>query len=141
MRAVIDANIVIALAIPLPYSAQAVQQMKLWQDDGTELFVPMLWGYEVVTVMRKVVVASVISAENAIKALDLIFALNIRQLPLTAKLYQETFNWAARLNHTQAYDAAYLALAEQLGADFWTADKRLANKAQQLKLTWVHHVS
>ena len=140
MRAVIDANVAIALAIQLPYSAEAVQQMKLWQDDGTELFTPMLWGYEVVTVIRKAVVATIISPENAMKALTLIFALNIQQLPLTTKLYQETFNWAVRLNQSQAYDAAYLALAEQLGADFWTADKLLADRARQLKLTWVHPI-
>jgi predicted nucleic acid-binding protein len=66
--------------------------------------------------------------------------LNIQQIPPTASLYQEIFNWSARLGHTQAYDAAYLALAEQLGAEFWTADKRLANTAKHLKLTWVNYI-
>lgn len=141
MSVVIDANVAIALAIALPYSASATQQMKLWQDNGTELFVPMLWGYEVITVMRKTVVAGMITADDASKALDLIFKLNIQLIPLTAQFYQATFEWAARLNQSQAYDAAYLALAEQLGAEFWTADKRLADRAQQLKVGWVHLIS
>jgi predicted nucleic acid-binding protein len=141
MSVVIDANIAIALAIALPYSTPAAQQMKVWQDDGTELFAPMLWSYEVVTVMRKTVVAKIISPDDASKALDLIFALNIQLILLTPQLYRATFVWADRLNQSQAYDAAYLALAEQLGAEFWTADKRLADRAQQLKLNWVHQIS
>lgn len=138
MSVVIDANIAIALAIALPYSTPATQQMKVWQDDGADLFAPMLWGYEVVTVMRKTVVAKIISPDDASKALDLIFALNIQLIPLTSQLYQVTFAWADRLNQSQAYDAAYLAVAEQLGAEFWTADKRLADRAKQLKVSWVH---
>jgi len=36
-----------------------------------------------------------------------------------------------------SYDAYYLALAEQLGAEFWTADRRLS-RAVQSHLDWVH---
>lgn len=100
----------------------------------------MLWGYEVITVMRKAVIAKIISPDDASKALDLIFALNIQLIPLTPQLYQATFAWADRLNQSQAYDAAYLAVAEQLSAEFWTADKRLADRAKQLKLGWVHQI-
>lgn len=43
------------------------------------------------------------------------------------------------LGHSKAYDAFYLALAEHLNAEFWTADKHLANRCcKDLKLTWVH---
>jgi predicted nucleic acid-binding protein len=130
MNVVIDANIAIALAIPLPYSTQATQQMEVWQNQGTELIAPMLWGYEVITVIRKAVVAKIISPIDASKSLDMIFTLNIQQIPLTTTLYQATFDWAARLNQSQAYDGAYLALAEQLGVEFWTADKRLADRVK-----------
>lgn len=108
MSVVVDANIAIALAIELPYSTPAAHQMKIWQQDGTKLYVPMLWGYEVITVMRKAVVAGIISPEDASKALDLIFALHIQLIPLTPQLYQATFAWAERLNQSQAYDALIL---------------------------------
>ncbi len=35
-----------------------------------------------------------------------------------------------------SYDAHYLALAEHLGCEFWTADKRLHNAVHE-KLPWV----
>lgn len=38
-----------------------------------------------------------------------------------------------------AYDAAYLAVAESLGADLWTADRPL-HKATKKKLTWVRWI-
>ncbi|MBN1140086.1 MAG: type II toxin-antitoxin system VapC family toxin [Anaerolineae bacterium] len=38
-----------------------------------------------------------------------------------------------------AYDAHYLAVAEHLGAAFWTADRALAH-AVQPELNWVHLV-
>ncbi|HEX6305251.1 MAG TPA: hypothetical protein VFZ76_13740 [Anaerolineales bacterium] len=36
-----------------------------------------------------------------------------------------------------AYYAQYLALAERLEAEFWTADERLARKVER-QLPWVH---
>jgi predicted nucleic acid-binding protein len=41
-----------------------------------------------------------------------------------------------KLGLKAAYDAYYLALAESLKADFWTADQRLTNAVAE-KLPWV----
>jgi predicted nucleic acid-binding protein len=139
-KIVIDANLALALTIPLPYSPQAVVKINHWQQTGTSLFVPTLWIYEVMSGMRKSVVAKVVSAEQAEQALDLIFALPIEPVPPMLQTCSNIFHWAIRLNHSQVYDATYLALAEQLDADFWTADKRLVNRAKQLNLSWVYLV-
>ncbi len=40
-------------------------------------------------------------------------------------------SWAAKIQHSRAYDSFYLALAEQEDAWLWTADKRLVNGARQ----------
>jgi predicted nucleic acid-binding protein len=49
---------------------------------------------------------------------------------------------AGKLSQSKAYDAIYLALAEKLVANFWTADERLANRCQKdLNLTWVHSIT
>jgi hypothetical protein len=45
-----------------------------------------------------------------------------------------------RLGQSKAYDAFYLALAERLKAEFWTADQRLANGARQLGANWAHWI-
>jgi predicted nucleic acid-binding protein len=45
-----------------------------------------------------------------------------------------------RLKRASAYDSYYLALAQVLECDFWTADKRLFNALQGAHLGWVHWI-
>ena len=42
-------------------------------------------------------------------------------------LLQSAYEIAAQFNLPRAYDAQYLALAERLNRDFWTADETLYN--------------
>jgi predicted nucleic acid-binding protein len=44
---------------------------------------------------------------------------------------QKAFMWTRQLNQVAAYDSFYLALAESLGCEFWSADKKLANAVGQ----------
>src|SRR5438477_244782 len=66
--------------------------------------------------------------------------IGVETIPMDAPLCQAAFEWAGRLNQVRAYDGFYLALAEQLKAEFWTADKRLANAVQQIGANWVHWI-
>jgi predicted nucleic acid-binding protein len=140
MRIVLDANIVAALIIPLPYSDQATRRMKHWQDAETELFAPTLLEYEMVTVLRKAVVAKMIPADKATAAIDSLLDLNITAVPPTRPHHDLALRWSERLNQKVAYDAQYLALAEQLGIDLWTADQRLVNGAYRVGATWVRWI-
>jgi predicted nucleic acid-binding protein len=45
--------------------------------------------------------------------------------------------WAMHLDRAAAYDSFYLALAETLDCDLWTADRRLASA---VGLPWVRYV-
>jgi predicted nucleic acid-binding protein len=55
-------------------------------------------------------------------------------------LRERALRWADRLGHAKAYDAHYLALAEQEGLELWTADRRLSNGAQQAGAHCVHWI-
>jgi len=57
-----------------------------------------------------------------------------------AELHGQALTMAARFNLPAAYDAHYLAVAEQVDAAFWTTDRRLANTVGDA-LPWVHLVS
>lgn len=53
---------------------------------------------------------------------------------------QAFFDWSVRLGQHVAYDAQYLAHAEELDADFWSADHKLVNTLHHLNFLWAHWV-
>jgi predicted nucleic acid-binding protein len=140
VSAVIDANLIAAIVLPLSYSDHATQQMTIWKQAGVELLAPVLLEYEIVAILHKAVVAQWLTTELAVEAIGRILALGIRCVAPTASLHEQALRWANRLGHARAYDAQYLALAEQEGIELWTADRRLVNGAQQAGAHWVHWV-
>ena len=140
MSAVIDSNLITAVVLPLPYSDQATQKIIAWKRAGAELLAPVLLEYEIAAVLRKAVVARWLTTDLAVEAIGKVLALNVRCLTPTANLHERALRWADRLGHSKAYDAQYLALAEQEGIELWTADRRLANGAQQAGAQWVHWI-
>ncbi|MBI5304230.1 MAG: hypothetical protein HY868_19010 [Chloroflexi bacterium] len=65
-------------------------------------------------------------------------ALGIQQIPPTLELHRQALEWANRIHQVVAYDAAYLALAESLDAEFWTTAARLAESARKAGAKWAH---
>jgi predicted nucleic acid-binding protein len=45
-------------------------------------------------------------------------------------LLKEAYELAIRFNRPRAYDTQYMALAQRLNCEFWTADERLVNSTQ-----------
>ena len=140
MSVVVDANLIAALVLPLPHSDQATQKILAWKRAGLELLAPVLLEYETAAILRKAVVAQWLTTDLAVEAIGEILALNIRCLAPTTHLHERALGWADRLGYSKAYDAHYLALAEQEGIELWTADRRLANGAQQAGARWVHWI-
>ncbi len=140
MSAVIDANLIAAVVLPLPYSDQATHRITAWKRAGVELLAPVLLEHEIAAILRKAVVAQWLTTDLAVEAMGRILALNVRCWTPTADLHERALRWADRLGHSKAYDAQYLALAEQEGSELWTADRRLANGALQVGAHWVHWI-
>lgn len=88
----------------------------------TELQVPAIFTAEVTSALRGLELARNLSPVRAVTALDQILSMKVISYPF------EPFAkriWELRRNIT-VYDAWYVALAERLGTEFVTADKRLA---------------
>jgi len=135
---VIDANIGLSYVIPLPYSTQAAQLMKDWRQTQARIVVPTLWYYEVVSGLRKTIALGMLSGIRASQALEQLKAMTLEEIPITWETSELILDWAKRLDQVVAYDAVYLAAAEQMTADFWTADKRLYQATHRLGTNWVH---
>lgn len=140
MSIVIDANIVVALVLPLPYSDRATQKVASWQQSGTDLYAPLLMEYEVTTILRRAVVSSLSTGAEVIEILRYISDLNIQPVLPDIEVHLNFMDWAERVGQAKTYDAYYLSAAEQLRAELWTADRRLANGARQAGVGWAHWI-
>ena len=140
LRVAVDANLVVALVLPLPYSAQATNKVVGWQRAATDLLAPWLLEYEVSAVLRRAVVADLLTSAAACEAMRSILDLQVHCLPPTPGLHERALSWAERLGHSKTYDAHYVALAEQQQVELWTADHRLVNAARQAGLTWLRWI-
>ena len=140
MSVVVDANLIAALVIPLPYSDAAASKIKEWKQNGVEISAPFLLEYEVITILRKASAAGLLTGKDLIQSLDKIMTLRIQKFPPTMELHRKALWWAERLGQSKAYDGQYLSVAEHSGAEFWTADERLAKAAKDAGALWVHWI-
>ncbi len=137
---VVDAGIVLALILPLPFSDQAAARIRSLRETREELYAPALLEYEVCSVLRQAVARKILDSDEADRALELIDAVRIRPITPATSLHARALSWADRLGHTKAYDAHYMALAEEMGCPLLTSDLRLARSARNLGASWVETV-
>lgn len=90
---------------------------------GESLHSPYLLDLEVAQVLRRLVREAVVSAQRASEAIQDLVDLRVTRYPEFVLLPQV---WALR-HSLSAYDAAYVVLAEKLGAALITRDRRLAS--------------
>ncbi len=137
---VIDANIAAAAVIPISGLEIVKDLFTRWAEENRSIYAPEWWLAEVISVLRQNVYRKLISLTGAKEAVEGIFALEVETIRIDIPLCQSALDWAEAINHSKVYDAIYLALSERLGAEFWTADKKLANAAKATGAQWVYWV-
>ena len=131
---VVDASFCIRLILPDARRTALRARMEQWLQAGYELYAPDLWLYEMTTALCKGAFFGLVTAEEAENSLPLVSELAIELVAADAEQARLAFAWTRRLNRAAAYDSFYLALAESMQCDLWTADQRLQNA---VSLPWV----
>jgi predicted nucleic acid-binding protein len=139
-RYVIDANATLGLFLRLPYSEKTERWMQERRSEEARLVVPTLWEYECLTGLRRAASLRQISPRETEQMVELLYALQFQSIAPTPELHRAALLWAERIGQSRAYDSQYLALAESLSAEFWTADGRLARALQRLGVNWIHEI-
>jgi predicted nucleic acid-binding protein len=137
---VVDSSTAIFLVLDNPLFEKAKACWTRWIQENRRVLAPHLWRYEVTTAIHKSSMRHEIEEQDALNALDKLLAIKIEFYEEDKDLCREAFLWASRLGQLATYDGFYLALAERNEADFWTANERLANRARQLGVQWVHWI-
>jgi predicted nucleic acid-binding protein len=128
-RVCVDSNVVLKLAVDEEDSAAAEELWKEWRSSGTERVAPSLIWYELASTLRNRVHRASLTIDDSRVALEKLLDLSITSFG-NADLHRSAMTIAHELNRPNAYDSHYLALARELGCNFWTADERLYNAAK-----------
>jgi predicted nucleic acid-binding protein len=127
LSVVLDANLLIVLALDRRRAVAVEKLLRTWRAEGEEMHAPALLRYEVANALVQAVSAGQLASEAVADAAQLIGSVPIvlHQLGDTPRVV----TMAQRLERRSAYDAAYLVLAEELGAQLWTLDGPLERNA------------
>jgi predicted nucleic acid-binding protein len=135
---VVDASVAFRLIAPGPDQECVRGLWSQWQSAGVDLQAPVLWLYELASAFCKAVYHRGLTPPEAREALTIAQDLDVALIPPDDTQIALALEWTVRLNRVAAYDSFYLALAESLGCELWTADQRLCNAVD---LRWVRYVA
>lgn len=125
-QVVLDSSIFIASVYVEKLTTEAKGLLVWLKDTLTILNAPTLLRYELIAVSRKAVYQARVTPEQGLIARDQLLSYPV-MLHFDDSLLKRGYELAAEFNRPTAYDAQYLALAERLSCDFWTADERMFN--------------
>ena len=135
---VVDASLACKWLVKEILTAEANALGRLWNSQGIHIAAPYLMPVEVTNVLHQRVRRGELTSEAATQRIEglLSSGLELHQPP---RLYGRALELASQLRQGAAYDAHYLALAETLGCDLWTADEKFYRAASPVvrRVRWV----
>lgn len=136
---VVDASAAVPWVITEQYTPWAVALQEDWERQGVTIHAPGLFASEVATVLLKNLRKGVLSGDKAAAALSTILDA-VTLVPEDAALAGRALTVANSYQLWKCYDFSYVALAERLGCELWTADEALVNLTRA-RFPFVRHLS
>jgi predicted nucleic acid-binding protein len=136
---VVDANIAIKWVLIEADSELARALLAEWKKKEMIVYVPTLLSYEVTNILYREVRAGRITTETAIDGINMIHHVVSPVYSRNAVLNLRAMAMAKHFDLSAAYDSHYLALAEHVGCEFWTADTKMW-KVVKDQFDWVHWI-
>ena len=125
---VVDASLAFKWLVEEENSDRATALTRLWDDQGTQLAAPPLMPFEVANALHRRVLRGDLTVGVAADLMQDLMSLGVA-FHATPNLHSRALELASLLNQGAVYDAHYLALAESLGCEVWTADRRFYRAA------------
>ena len=132
MTVVLDSNVAVALALDTERAPVIEERLRAWEEANEALHAPSLFRFEVANALTRNIAAEKIDAADAKVAWQRIVAIEISLHGLVDG--PAVIAVARKLKRESAYDAAYMALAQELDAELWTIDGPLFRNAASSEL-------
>lgn len=126
---ILDASVVVKLFVAEEFSDLAAALVNDTLEAGLTILAPWHMRGEVANAIHKQWREGRITSDEVNQALDDFFDLPIIFLS-SAELYRRVVLFARDNGQRTIYDSLYVMLAEMLGFEFWTDDRRLIESVQ-----------
>ena len=125
---VVDASLAVKWLVEEVDSDKAHAALELWVAQDVTRAVPSLMPFEVANVLHRRVLRGELSVEDSARLITRLLDTQL-EIHQSARLHTRALELASQLRQGAVYDAHYLALAESLDCEFWTADQRFYRAA------------
>ncbi len=133
----IDANLVVTWYAPEEWRTQSIALLDECSSLGASVLAPDFIFAEVASSLRRKVYRGLMQPEDGLVGAMLLTKAAIEPVEVRL-LIPHAWRIAETHGLPTVYDACYLALAEERGCDFWTADERLINATGNLP--YIKHI-
>lgn len=137
---VVDASLAIKWLVEEEYSDVARALSSDWESSGVKTFAPaILMPAEVANALHRRVVRGELDLQTAARLLDDLLAFGI-ELVAPPEIHGAALSAASRIGQGAVYDSHYLALAERLDCELWTAVRRFYRSARRAfpdRIRWI----
>lgn len=125
---VIDASLAVKWLVEEIDTEKADALSRLWITSGIQPAAPYLMPVEAANALYRKVVQQQLALDEALRLLERLAAIGI-ELMEPRGLHRRAIELAGSLLQGAVYDAHYLALAQILDCELWTADERFFRTA------------
>ena len=135
---IVDASLAVKLFVVEVFTAQTISLAASWRIAGVELATPDFMPSEFATALRKKIQEGILTFAGAKELMGELYVYGIDIRP-SRPLHDRAIDLAVELNQRLAYDSHYLALAESLDRDFWTAGRPFFRAAHRRcpRVQWI----
>ena len=135
---VVDASLAFKWLVKEIYTAEANYLGRLWNSQGTRIAAPYLMPVEVTNALHQRVARGDLTLHAATQRMESLLSSGL-ELHQPSHLYSRALELTSQLRQGATYDAHYLALAETLDCELWTADEEFfqAASAPSCSVRWI----
>ncbi len=126
---VVDASLALKWFVDEEDSDKARALSRDWLDSGVRIIAPYLMLAEVANALHRKVEDGHLALESATEILESVDNSEI-EFSNPPSVHAGATRLAGRLRQGAVYDSVYLALAERLDCELWTADRRFHRAAR-----------
>lgn len=139
---VVDTSLALKWVLIEDYSAEARKLLTTWSEAGVRRVAPGWFACEVANAIFQRVRSGQLALPQAQWSLRYVLSL-VRMQDIEPTVSIRAVELAWQLGQRASYDAQYLALAEHLDCELWTADQRFWSAASPAfsQVRWVGEIS